>query len=393
MGVLKIQISHYSIRPKIIWAVFLIGAAVGAWILGERILYISAIVLFALPILSYAITFLLLRGLKVSHAQPESVAKNTTGILSVRLHNRTFLPLGINVLIYADENAISVLENQTAQINPFSKRILEIPFEAAFRGHYEFGLKAVLVSDITGLFKLKRSFGAAKTITALPLVAENRNFPLAMMTQTGSSRHDIRDEDYSTIADIRQYLPTDSIKRVHWKLTAKRSEWLVKNFQSNALNLVSIILDSTRLSLHPKKMYALEDRMTEHALGLAKFCLNRSMPVDFLTTDGQKSNAKNPAQFDLHYKHASELRFSQNAAMECSSVLSRELNETTGYLNAIILTANVNAKLYDRITNGTNNGHYISLLYFPTPESESHENSEEIFKLLIENAIPCFQIV
>ncbi|MCL2577996.1 MAG: DUF58 domain-containing protein [Defluviitaleaceae bacterium] len=377
---------------RFIWATLFLGICIGAFFSGERILYLTAVVLFVLPFLSLIITFALLRGLRVFRSQPETIMKNAEGILSVDIHNKTPMPLGsLEVLINADENAISVLENQNVQINPFGRRRLEIPFVIEFRGHYNFGLAAVQVSDITGLFRLKREFDAAKMITALPQVADVSNFPLSMnlMTQA-SSRHDMRDEDYSTISDIRQYLPTDSIKRVHWKLTAKRNEWLVKNFQSNALNLVSIILDISRVELQPRQTYALEDGMIENALGVAKFCLNKQMPVDFITSDGQRINARKPADFGIIYETTSELHFLENAEPNCHGVLSQTLTEATGYVNAVVITPNLTAELYERVVKGTKSGHHITILYFEI--SDINENSEEIFKLLSESGIQCFKL-
>ena len=376
---------------RFVWAVIFLGVLTGAWFTGERILYLTAAVLFALPIFSYVITSGLLRGLRVKRKQPDAIVKNSTGVLTVAIQNNTFLPLGsVDVVVRANEYAIEVLENQTVPINPFGRRRLEIPFEIKYRGHYNFGLAAIQVADMTGLFRLTRVFDATKMITSLPLVADISNFPLAMnmMTQA-SSRHDIRDEDYSTISDIRQYLPTDSIKRVHWKLTAKRNEWLVKTFQSNALSLVSIILDISRTNPDPSQTLAIEDAMVENALGLAKFCLSRAMPVDFITTDGQKINARKPEDFTIVYEQASGLHFLSDATPNCHGALSQLLIEASGYVNAVILTPQLNAALYEKVRQAANNGHYIAVIYFAA-QGEICDVSEEIYNLLCEGGTPCY---
>ncbi|MDR0272180.1 MAG: DUF58 domain-containing protein, partial [Clostridiales bacterium] len=296
---------------RIAWVILIVGVFICAWFSGERALYLSAVILIMLPLASYAASFLLLWGIKISRRQPKCVTKNETATLSVALQNFTFMPFSdVDVLINADKNAVNVLEYQTISLNPFSRRTLKVPFKIEFRGHYDFGLKAIQISDFTGLFRLRRKFDTTKPLLSLPHVADLSNFPLTMNLMTQASSHyDIRDEDYSTVSDIRQYLPTDSIKRVHWKLTAKRNEWLVKNFQSNALNLVSIILDSSRLPLAPREFYALEDSMVENALGLAKFCLNKGLPVDFSETSGKKISTRNTSEFEIIFSVARELHF------------------------------------------------------------------------------------
>lgn len=373
------------IKQRILWSVIFVAVSIGAYFSGERILFFSAAVLIILPAASYALTFFALRGIRVSHKQPEVVLKGEPASIAVVLHNRTPLPFSsVEVLLNADSDAVILPKNKPVSLGAFKKRDATVPFEVEFRGFYELGLRAVRVTDVTGLFRLSRKIGGAKTIIALPHVAELADVSLAanLMTQA-SSRFDIRDEDYSTIADIRQYQPTDSIKRVHWKLTAKRNEWLVKIFQSNALNIVTVILDATRLPLPTREAYAVEDALVENALGVAKFCLNRNMPVDFHAA--QKIAAKSPAEFETIYRAAAALRFTPDPAHDPKATLSRELNNAAGYLNAVILTARLTAPLTERVLTAVNNGHFIALMYFP-PETPCAE-SEEMAKILCESSV------
>ncbi|MCL1846090.1 MAG: DUF58 domain-containing protein [Defluviitaleaceae bacterium] len=374
-------------KQRFLWAVLFIGTCVAAYFSGERVLFFSATVLIILPAASYAISFLALCGIGIKHAQPEAVTKGEEAAITAVLHNRTPLPFSaVEVILNADENAVRRTDDAPTilSLGAFARREMEIPFEVEFRGFYALGLRAIRVTDATGLFRLSRKLSGAQEILSLPQVAELADFSLAsnLMTQA-SSRFDIRDEDYSTISDIRQYQPTDSIKRVHWKLTAKRNEWLVKIFQSNALNIVSIILDTTRMELPLREAYALEDALTENALAIAKFCLNRGMPVDFHTP--QKTAAKTAAEFQAIYQTAAALRFAQDPAADPHAIISRELNNAASYLNAVILTSRLTAPLCERILNAANNGHYIALMYCP-PETPDDE-SEELCKIIVESTV------
>jgi uncharacterized protein (DUF58 family) len=38
-------------------------------------------------------------------------------------------------------------------------------------------------------------------------------------------------QNESVFSDIRDYVPGDSLNRIHWKLTAKEGKWLTKDFQ------------------------------------------------------------------------------------------------------------------------------------------------------------------
>jgi len=378
---------------RVVWGALLVASGIYALVSGERILFIAFFVLISLPLVGYLLTVLFLRGLRIQQVVPETIIKNETGTLTVRLHNATPMPFGnIECVFYGDEHVISLLDSQTVFLAPFRSIVQEVPFVAKYRGRHLLGLGAVTAIDIGGLFKVKRKIKKMVEIIVLPEVVDMSAFPLSMNLMTQAhSRFDIRDEDYATISDIRPYIPTDSIKRVHWKLTAKRSEWLVKIFQSNALNRVCLILDSTQLSLRPREKYALEDRMVGMTLGLARFCLSKGMPIDFFVTEGFKVDARASAEFDAIYHATGDLYFDPSPPLDVLSIFSHMLNEATGYVNVVIITGRLTAELYEKMLNASNNGHYIAVLYFAT--STPDYDSERICKLLQEGGAPCYRVV
>jgi len=377
---------------RILYAMLLVAACVFALTSGERLAYITVTVFFIVPMISYVITFLMLRMLKVGESVPATIVKNQTGAIVVRLHNPTLLPFAkLACIFFGNEYAIETLQDQTITIPPLKYVEEKIPFRVFYRGEYDIGLKAVIATDFMGLFRLRRKFSKQTKILVLPRIVEFTNIPLAIsLVAEASSRFDIRDEDYSVISDIRPYVPTDSIKRVHWKLTAKRNEWMVKMFQSNALNHVTIILDNLRMPVTEEEMYPLEDSMVENALGLARFCLNRGMPVDFMVTDGNKTHAQTGANFDVVYHLGSDMQFEEAPLLSPESMLTQTLNDATGNVNTVIFTATLNPQLYERVINAVNRGNYTAIIYFAM-EAANHD-SEKIFNLLEEGGLPCFRV-
>jgi len=366
------------------YLVILILVSGGAWLYGERMMYVALGVLVALPIISYLLAAVGIMNLRINQDLPTSILKEEYGQVVIEIENPIRIPFGnIKCQFYWDGFAVVMDDSLTTPVGTFKPIKHVIPFQVNFRGEYEMGLKSIQIMDLTGLFKLTRHTRKRVEIIALPRVTEMKNFPLAnnLLTQA-QSRFDKRDEDYSTISDIRQYLPTDSIKRVHWKLTAKRNEWLVKNFQSNALHQVELILDSKRLNLDYKELVALEDRMVELSLGLARFCLKKGMPVEYIVGEGHTTMGMTPGDFTAIYNAASQMHFEASPNLSPNSILSQLLNDANGYINAIVLTAHLDAPLYERIVNALNNGHYIAVLYFAP--SQPTKDSEKIFKLLTE---------
>ena len=376
-------------RYFVVWV--LVGGA--AWLYGERMLYVSLAVLTALPILSYIIATIGIMSLKLSQHLPETVIKEEYEDLIVNIINPIKLPFGsVRFVFYGDDFAVVMQDSLIANVGSFKPVTQAIPFQINYRGEYELGIKSVQIMDLTGLFKLTRHINFSENVVALPKIVDMTNFPITsnLLTQA-QSRYDIRDEDYATISDIRPYLPTDSIKRVHWKLTAKRNEWLVKNFQSNALHQVSIIVDSKRIDTNYKEQIIMEDRVIEMSLGLADFCLKRGMPVEYCPGEGHKVMGHNSGDFETIYQTAGRLRFEEDPTLSPYSILSQALNDTTGYINAIVMTSRLDANLYERIMNALNNGHYVAVVYF-APRLPDNE-TEKIYKLLEEGIVTCYKVL
>ena len=388
----KIRSTNQVTRNRIIWLVILVLSFVYGWITGERILFVASAVMFALPLASVIISRYFLARMKVSQRVPKSVLKNDPSHLTVRFHNHSIMPFGnVECIFYGDENALQMPEREKLFVRPLRTTEYQLAFTALYRGHFLLGIKAVEVMDITGLFRLKKNYGKFVEVTSMPLVKDLKSFPLNMNTHTqAQARHDLRDEDYATISDIREYQPTDSIKRVHWKLTAKKGDWLVKIFQSNAQSRVSVILDSMRLDVQPKEMYPLEDHMVETTVAVVKYSLMSGIPVDFFATESFKSSARAMGEFNAIYNATGSLKFDKSPPLSSLSILTHLLNEASGYVNAIIISSSLNHDLSERILNATNNGHNITVLYFSIQAPT--QDAERIFALLSDSGVTVFNI-
>jgi len=377
---------------RVIYIIIFLGTCVYAWMSGERLAYLTALVFFIVPTISCIVTFILLRGLKVEQTLPATIVKHQNGSILIDLHNPTPLPFSrLECIFYGNPYAIKTQSGIQLAVEPFKSTEGQIPFTVLFRGEYEIGLKSVIATDYLGLFRLKRKYRKQTKILALPRIVDFSNIPLSMsLVAEASARFDIRDEDYSIVSDIRPYIPTDSIKRVHWKLTAKRNEWLVKIFQSNALNHVSIIFDNLRLPLLEEEMYSLEDRMVESAVGLARHCLNQGMPVDFLSTDGGKASVQTAASFNTIYHMVGELKFEQDPMLSPVTILTQTLNDASGSVNAVVFTTSLTTELYERTVNSVNRGNYTAIMYFATEDYNAEY--EQIFRILEDSGLPCFKV-
>lgn len=383
------------VRNRLLYGSVLALALGLTWIYGGRMLYVFLYTLCLLPGISYGLTFILLHGLRVTQkAEQVSVVKAEPGRYTLTIRNYTPLMYDNIVCLFVDDHFAVEAERPVTALfaRPFMRVTHTVLFRVKYRGTYRLGLRALQVNDLMGLFTLKRRLKDTIELTVLPRVLEISYFPLAAnLLSQSHSNFEIREEDYSTVSDIRPYEPTDSMKRVHWKLTAKRNEWMVKNFQSNALNRITVIMDTARLPMPYEEALPLEDRMIETALAVLRYCLYRQMPVEFIVGEGVRKTGRLPGDFDAIYQVAAGLVF--EATQEQSkalALLDKCLNETASYINVVIATAKPDGALYERIVNANHAGHFVALLYFAAVPPDPH--AEQIFQRLEEGGAACYRI-
>ncbi|MCL2372801.1 MAG: DUF58 domain-containing protein [Defluviitaleaceae bacterium] len=389
-------LGQFRIKPihinRLIYLVILAAIGSYAWLSGERVLYVGVAVLLCMPVFSYILALVMLRSLRIKQAVPKTIVKGEEGAIKVQFYSIIPMPLNnIECIFFTDEHAINAKVIEPFGINPYRAAVLKAPFTAVFRGEYVLGLRIVRTTDIMGLFRLRRRVNKAANVTVLPRLRDFQRFSLASNVFTqASSRFDIRDEDYATIADVRPYMPSDSIKRVHWKLTAKRNEWLVKIFQSNALNQVTLILDSQQLQLDIAEKYTIEDAMVEEAVSIMRFCANRGIPLGFHASYGYEAKVSNLQEFEHIYLASAGFVFQPTPKLNPLAILTHVLNETTGYANAIILTSRLDQEIFERILSSVGNGHHVAVIYFATASPDAE--SEKYFRIFSEGGMPCFRV-
>ncbi|MCL2708859.1 MAG: DUF58 domain-containing protein [Defluviitaleaceae bacterium] len=370
---------------KLVYGMFIAAFAALAYVYGAPGFYLAAYSLAALPFFSIAYMLVFLRGLRVEQNLAQGArVKLEWCVFNVTIDNSTPLPLsGVRCVFAWERSALEINRDQAALfVAPFMKKTVAVDFRARYRGEYAIGVESVEVTDLLGLFVLRKKLGGSFAFTSLPYVIELPGLTVASLLSQAHSNFDVRDEDYSSVADVRPYEINDSIKRVHWQLTAKRGQWLVKNFQSHALNSSSILFDDTRPPLGQEEAYALEDRVVEHTLSVVYYCLHRRMPVTLYAGKGLKAWGRTPGDFNALYHILARIRFDVADGTEGLGLsLDECVASQNGYANVIVAATKLDESIFNRIAKACASGHFIVVVYFPcdVPGLES----ERVFEKLI----------
>ncbi len=194
-------------------------------------------------------------------------------ILKVELKTRHgFVAAGLMDLTLQLEN-LKFKEKKLFEIHfpiSSSNRVFEIEYIPKLCGIVELSCTRAMVYDILGLVDLSIKKPETKSITVYPkkvaIQLEKRN-------DAGSIRDGDQYEknkkgmDMSDIYDMREYIPGDNIRRVHWKLSSKLDNMVIRDGSDTSYYDTILLLD---IGLNnQEKAYEKELLSTAYETGMA----------------------------------------------------------------------------------------------------------------------------
>lgn len=115
------------------------------------------------------------------------------------------------------------------------------------RGSFQLGPTQVSVGDPFGLFSVSREFKPGDTLIVFPMIHDIRSFHSPQGMLTGGPVIRKKSPDITPHASgVREYIPGDAMKRIHWQTSARRGRLMVKEFEQDPQAEVWIYLDSQR---------------------------------------------------------------------------------------------------------------------------------------------------
>ena len=125
-------------------------------------------------------------------------------------------------------------ERISLSLIPFGGYIVKEKISFRFRGLYEIGVKELYITDVLHIFRLRVEYKNYSNVTVSPRVLGIRKRGERSVSDIPTPVVRVLDNrDLSEINNIREYRNGDSMKSVHWKLSTKSDELMVREFSTN----------------------------------------------------------------------------------------------------------------------------------------------------------------
>lgn len=241
---------------------------------------ILLVVIAALPIIMFITTYITKRLITVEFAvKDKNVSKNVDFPVQLVVTNKSIFPIG-----KADAR-IEYYNIFNDQISAFD---LYLPIQARNSQRVTFRLS----SKFCGIIKIKASclriydplrifrFNTADTIqTEVNILPEGHEINgIVQYTDRVNEESDIfsdyrSGDDPSEVFDLREYIPGDKLNKIHWKLSSKKDEFIVKEYSMPIDVPCALFLDLKSYSANEYNLPVI-DTVIETFLSLSQFLLD-----------------------------------------------------------------------------------------------------------------------
>ncbi len=168
------------------------------------------------------------------------------------------------------------------------------------RGVFPLGPTVIASGDPFGLFPVSRELPAQESLLVYPLMVDIQSFPNPPGLLTGGESLRRRTHHITpNAAGVREYMPGDSLNRIHWPTTVRRDKLMVKEFELDPLADIWLFVDGEG-AVQAAEPYSAVD-LSKHVFVHDQFAEIQLPPS---TEEYAASIAASLARFYLHRRRA-----------------------------------------------------------------------------------------
>ena len=239
--------------------------------------------LLLLPLASWAVNIYIRRHLQADILTPTTTAKRTAASCRVRIRNGAFLPVmryGCQVSIRNDLTEEEQTVTLTGSIGAKGESSQTILLQSSFCGRVYVQISRFTLLDYLGLLPMKAPVKADARLTILPDLYPMEADMTARPAYADDGASNRRGEDRSEVYQLREYRPGDDIRQIHWKLSSKLDELILKEASQPESRSLLVFWDK-RTGGTPQQMDALAEVVSSAGMAL----LQSGVPYTLCWTD------------------------------------------------------------------------------------------------------------
>lgn len=230
----------------------------------------------------------------------------------IKVQNRfifPFIPIELLCYIPDGEKGVFCERRIFATLQPLGKTVLAVNCRHKYRGHYKSEIRKIYVVDPLGIIRFSKKGNRSTQMIFLP-----RRFTLEDINTHSSGKTTVsktvsKNSDKEDFSHVRDYREGDLMQFVHWKLTAKSDELMIKEYESINDRKARVICDFESCK-DKKDVLLCIDTIIETALAITRAFVSEEIAtrVDYGDTDINGSLiVRNTTDFEFLYETMAEI--------------------------------------------------------------------------------------
>ncbi len=219
------------------------------------------------------------------------VEKGDTVQINYKLYNSGLFPLPFMIIVDGISSRLSSNggEKSVHYLKSSDSIIISRTIRCEHRGYYQLGNIKVITGDVFGITKKEIQVRDDLFLTVYPKVYLLKNLNIYGKEFFGNKLANLKYyEDYSSVKNLRKYQRGDSIKKIHWKATARKGEFLVKNYDIAANIQLMIYMDFQQSKYSLDKDELIEEKVVECVISIVYYSLINNINFELETYADEK---------------------------------------------------------------------------------------------------------
>ena len=234
----------------VVYMILLVAALIFTQALRSTASAVLFVFMLILPVVSFIFVLISRASVRVDvDCDNTRVEKDADVEYEIRIANGSFIPLPFleaHIIVPEDGGVRCTDRRMMVSLAPGGVTVIKHKVRFHYRGRYDIGVLDMRVKDVLGLFSAPLDDSVTRTVIVFPRMMELAGAKESATTEvpTDLTRRAITQER-SEQANIRAYVGGDALKDIHWKLSSKVDELLVRDYNINDQRHTYVVCDLT----------------------------------------------------------------------------------------------------------------------------------------------------
>lgn len=243
------------------------------------LLFLALVLIAVCPAVSFLLLLAGRDALRVQAVLPDRrVGRNTEISLDIIVHNPRKFAAYTADIVYSFGNLFTGYSEQRRQhiwITPVTGRRIEQKLRSRYAGRVEVRIEAFEVFDLLHMFRLRGCERTDAHTIVWPSFEETEDAELYSRVEGFPQEEETkrRGTDYNPDYEVREYLPGDELKSIHWKLSAKQGRMMVRERLAAGRKKINLLLP-----LGEDRQ--INDELVASLWALGRLLLHRGYPIE-----------------------------------------------------------------------------------------------------------------